>query len=263
MGFSLLMNFFSYFFSDKVALSMAGAKEADPSDPDGKIVRHVVETLAIASGMPTPKIYIIEDAGMNAFATGRKPSNSAVAFTRGIVRALDKKELEGVAAHELSHIQNRDILVMTIVVALVGVVSMITDFFFRSFLYSGGGNSDNNKNPLIFVVAIVFAILSVFIAQIIQMAISRKREYMADASGALMTRYPEGLASALEKIGAQKMPLKKANTATAHLYISSPFGSSKSSDRSFIKSFKNLFSTHPPIENRVAILREMDTNVTS
>ena len=259
-AFALFGNFFSYFFSDKVALSMSGAKPADPKNPEDKALIRLVENLSIASGLPTPKIYIIEDQSMNAFATGRDPKHASVAFTRGIIKALDKTELEGVAAHELSHIKNRDILVMTVVVTLVGILSVLMDMAMRGMLFGGG--RDNKGNGALMIVGIVLMILAPIVGKIIQLAISRKREYLADASGALMTRYPEGLASALEKIGSQSPPMKRASHATSHLFIANPFGAKEDSKGKKALSFmEKWFSTHPPIQERVKALRQMDVNV--
>ncbi len=250
---SFIGNFFSYFNSDKVALKMSGAKPMDPKNPQHKVALRIVENLAISQGMPTPRVYIIEDSAMNAFATGRNPKNAAMAFTTGIIDGLEKKELEGVAAHELSHIKNRDILVMTIVVVLVGFISIIADMFMRGAFRAKGG--DNKASAIILVAGIVFAILSPFVAKAIQLAISRRREYLADASGVEMTRYPEGLASALEKISKQNKPVKRAGTATAHLYISSPF---LDRDKTTVDFLERIFSTHPPITQRIENLRGMN-----
>lgn len=253
VAFSLVGNFFSYFNSDKVALKVSGAKPMDPKNPDHRQVLRIVENLAISQGMPTPRVYIIEDSAMNAFATGRDPKHAAMAFTTGIIKELEKKELEGVAAHELAHIKNRDILVMTIVVVLVGFISIIADMFMRGAFNNRGG--DDRARAIILVVGIVFAILSPFVAKAIQLAISRKREYLADASGVEMTRYPEGLASALEKISKQNKPVKRAGTATAHLYISSPF---LDRDKTSVDFLERIFSTHPPITQRIDNLRGMN-----
>jgi len=253
VAFSFIGNFFSYFNSDKVALKMSGAKPMDPKNADHRVALRIVENLAISQGMPTPRVYIIEDSAMNAFATGRNPKNAAMAFTTGIIKELEKKELEGVAAHELSHIKNRDILVMTIVVVLVGFISIIADMFMRGAFKTKGG--DNKVAAIVLVIGIIFAILSPFIAKAIQLAISRKREYLADASGVEMTRYPEGLASALEKISKQNKPVKRAGTATAHLYISSPF---LDRDKTTVDFLERIFSTHPPIQQRINNLRGMN-----
>lgn len=248
-GISLVMNIGAYWFSDSVSLASAGAKEADPKQY--LELHRLVENLAIASGMPKPKVYVIEDAAPNAFATGRDPKHGAIAVTTGIMSMLDRTELEGVIAHELSHIKNRDTLVMTVTVVLVGLVTLIADWGLR-MAFTSRGDNDNKLGVIGLVVGLAFIILSPIIAQLIQLAISRKREFLADASGALMTRYPEGLASALEKISGYDVPMRNANHATAHLFIASPFGDSKKEKRSFLN---NLFSTHPPIEERVKALR--------
>ena len=254
--FSLVSNFFSYFYSDKVALSVSGAKKANPNNPEDKRVIRVVENIAITIGIKTPDVYVIEDDAMNAFATGRDPNHASIAFTRGIIRYLEKSELEGVAAHEMSHIKNRDIMVMTIVVTLVGMLALVSDMFMRGAFRNRSSN-DGKSSSFILVIGIIAAIISPLIAKIIQMAISRKREYLADASGALITRYPEGLASALEKISRYSKPVQRAGTATAHLYISSPFGDREKTKVNFLE---RIFSTHPPIEERIKILRSMNVN---
>lgn len=240
----------SYYGSASIALSVSGAKPIVKAQaPD---IYNVVENLCIANGQPTPAIYIIEDASPNAFATGRDPEHASIAFTTGILALLTREELEGVAAHELSHVKNYDIRVMTIVVVLVGLISLIADILIHTRI--GRGNSkDNGGATILMIVGIVLAILSPLFAQLIQLAVSRSREYLADASGALLTRYPEGLASALTKIEAHGTPMQHANRATAHLFLSNPFGATKES-RSW---FSNMFSTHPPIEDRIARLRSM------
>ncbi len=246
--FSLVMNFASYWWSDKIVLSLAGARPAD-HDSNTELY-HLVENLSITAGLPMPKIYIIEDNAPNAFATGRDKKHAVVAVTTGLLSILNKNELEGVIAHELSHIGNRDILLQSVVVVLVGMIAILSDMFVRSRLVFG--NRDNNKGGgIIALVGLIFIILSPIIASLIQLAISRQREYLADSSGALLTRYPEGLASALEKISAYPGLLKRASNATAHLYISNPFGAKAS------KGLASLFMTHPPVESRVAKLREM------
>ena len=228
---------------------MSKAKEIKKQDnPD---LYRLVENLSITAGLPMPKIYIINEMSLNAFATGRDPEHAVVAVTRGLLEKLNRSELEGVLAHELSHIGNRDILLQTVVVVLVGMVALLSDFFVRWSVF-GGRKSNRGGGQLggiIVLVGFLLAILSPFIATLIHMAISRKREYLADADGALLTRYPEGLASALEKISGDKTPVKAANKATAHLYISNPFKKKKVS---------KIFSTHPPIEKRINALRGMD-----
>ncbi|MBU1177569.1 zinc metalloprotease HtpX [Patescibacteria group bacterium] len=247
--FSSLMSFISYWYSDKIVLKMSKAKEI--KHEENPELYHIVENLCITAGLPMPKIYIIEEMSPNAFATGRNPEHAVVAVTRGLLEKLDRSELEGVLAHELSHIGNRDILLQTVVVVLVGMVALLSDFFVRWSFFGGGrkGNREGGQLAgIMVIVGFVLAILSPFIATLIHMAISRKREFLADADGALLTRYPEGLASALEKISQDTTPLKVANKATAHLYISNPLKK---------KKIRKIFSTHPPIEERVNILRGM------
>lgn len=244
---SLSMTWFSFYHGDKVALSSTGAKEIKQSD--NPYVYRMVQNLAITAGIPMPKVHIIDSPALNAFATGRDPEHASVAVTTGIIDALENEELEGVIAHELSHIKNYDIRVMTIVIVLVGTVSLLGDLFLRMQFAKGRENdSKGSAAGILMIVGIVFIILSPFVAEIIKLAISRKREYLADASGALLTRYPEGLARALEKISMSKVPLKAANSATAHLFISNPLKG---------KTFSKLFSTHPPIEDRIKELRNM------
>jgi heat shock protein HtpX len=246
--FTSVYAFISYYFSDKIALASSGAKSiAKAEAPE---LYNLVENLCIANGQPMPGLYIVQDESPNAFATGRDPQHASIAFTTGILRILDKKELEGVAAHELSHVKNYDIRVMTIVVVLVGAVMLISDILLRS---SFGGNKKEGGTALV-LIGLVLAILSPIFAQIIQLAVSRQREYLADASGALLTRYPEGLASALQKISSASKPLDRANHATAHLFISNPFGSKEKTRRPW---FSKLFATHPPVEERVARLLSM------
>lgn len=245
--FSTLMSVGSYWYSDKIVLAMSKAHLVEFET--NKELYRLVENLCITAGLPLPKIYIIDDTAPNAFATGRDPEHAVIAVTSGILQKLDRSELEGVIAHELSHIGNRDILLSTVVVVLVGIVALLADYF-RHFLWWGSGDSDNRgSNTAIMIVAILLSLLAPLFATLIQLAISRKREFLADADGALLTRYPEGLASALEKISADQEPLEAANRATAHLYIASPFKGSHVS---------KLFSTHPSVEERVAFLRGMD-----
>lgn len=254
IGLALITNIGSYWFSDKLVLSMTNAKQITKADAPE--FYNIVENLSITAGLPMPKVYIVNDPNPNAFATGRDPEHAAVAATTGILKLLNKTELEGVMAHELAHVGNRDILVMTVAVVLAGFVAIISDFFSRAILY-GGGNGRDGKNPLFLILGLIGIILAPFAAKLIQLAVSRRREYLADASGALLTRYPEGLASALEKISAPgHPPMKTASNATAHLFISNPFGNQKKS--SFMEKMNNLFSTHPPAEDRIRILRQMD-----
>jgi heat shock protein HtpX len=241
--FSLLYAVFSYFAGAKIALKVNGAKEI--SKKDNPRLWRTVENLAITEGMPMPKVYIMEDPAPNAFATGRKPEVSAVCATTGLLDMMTDTELEGVMAHELGHVKNYDMRVNTIAFALVGIVSMIADFFWHISFFGG---DDRDTPPWLAVLAVVAAILAPFAATLIQLSISRRREYLADATGALTTRYPDGLASALEKIGHYGSSLKKPNTATAHMFFANPLKA---------KGFANLFSTHPPVEARVKALREM------
>jgi len=240
----------SYYYSDTIALAVSRAKEAPRKD---FIELHrLVENLSITAGLPKPKIYVINDPSPNAFATGRDPKNASIAVTTGLLEKLNKTELQGVIAHEMSHIGNYDIRLMTVVVILVGVIALMTDFFLRWSFFGGFGRRDSNEGggqaQLIFlIIAILLAILAPLGAMMIQLAISRKREFLADASGVLLTRYPEGLASALEKISADPTPTKEATRATAHLFIADPYK----------KKVSSLFMTHPPIEERIKKLRAM------
>ena len=244
---SVVMNVGSYWYSDKLALASTGAKPI--TREEYRELWNIVENLAIAEGLPLPKVYVINDPAPNAFATGRDPKHAAIAVTTGLMSMMERTELEGVIAHELSHIKNRDTLVMTVVVVLLGFVTLLSDFFLRSMMWGGGNNDRDNKLGAVMVIAgVALAILSPFIAQLIQLAISRKREFLADASGALMTRYPEGLASALQKIGAYSQPMRNANNATAHLFISNPFGGKA------LSGMHKFFMTHPPVEDRIKAL---------
>lgn len=248
--FSVLMSVASYWWSDKIVLSMSNAHEL--SFEENKEIYRLVENLAITAGLPIPKIYIINDSAMNAFATGRNPKHGVIALTTGIINRLEKNELEGVIAHELSHIGNRDTLVSTVVVILVGFVALLADWFRHVAFFGGNRDSDNRNSQaqlIFFVVGIILSLLAPLAATLMQLAISRKREYLADASGALLTRYPEGLARALEKISQDTEPLEAANRATAPLYIENPFRA---------KNISKYFMTHPPIEERIAALRGMD-----
>jgi heat shock protein HtpX len=244
--FSILTSFASYWWSDKIVLAIAGAKEV--THENAKEIYHIVENLCITAGLPVPKIYVIQDSSPNAFATGRDAEHAVIALTTGIIEKLDKPELEGVIAHELSHIGNKDMLLSTAVVVLVGLVALLADFFRRWMWFGGDDREEGQAGAIFLVIGLVLSILAPFAAVLIQMAISRKREFLADADGALLTRYPEGLASALEKISADPQPLKRVNRATAHLFISNPFKG---------KKIASLFQTHPPTEERVKALREM------
>lgn len=245
--FSVGMNIVSYWYSDSIALANARANPAD--GPEFLELNRVVENLAITAGLPKPRVYIINDPAPNAFATGRDKDHAAIAVTTGLLAMMDRSELEGVLAHELSHIGNRDILLGTVVVVLVGLLALVSDVVLRSFMWGGGRGRDreDNGNGILMIVGLIAIIISPIVATLIQLAISRKREFLADASGALLTRYPEGLASALQKIGSYSKPMEHASTATAHLYIANPFGSRG-------QSITKLFATHPPIEDRISAL---------
>lgn len=250
-----VMNFVSYYFSDKIVLSISNAKLLKKES--NLQVYRMVENLCLASGLPMPKIYIIEDTATNAFATGRDPKHAAIAFTTGILQKLNKQELEGVTAHELSHIGNRDTLLMSVVSILVGTVALLSDWFLRSMWFGGRDRDNDSKSNTIFMVlALIAAILAPIVATLIQLAVSRKREFLADASGVLLTRYPQGLASALLKISGDKEPLEVANKGTAHLYIANPLKGAAA-----VGWFAGLFNTHPPIEKRVKALIEMEGRV--
>jgi len=251
--FSFIYGMISYYLGDKATLATAGAKAI--SKRDHFELYTTVENLAITAGIPTPKIYLINDESPNAFATGRDPEHASVAITTGLLNKLSKQELQGVMAHEMSHVKNYDIRVMTIVVVLIGLIVLMSDILLRAGLYGRGGRDNKGQAAVIFlVVGLVAAILAPIIAQIIKLAVSRSREYLADSSGALLTRYPAGLASALEKIRDHGGKMRRANHATAHLYISSPFGSKVGGNVGF---FNRLFATHPPINERIAKLRKM------
>jgi len=210
--------------------------------------------LSIAAGVPTPKIYLIDDTALNAFATGRGPENAMVAITSGLLDQLEKPELEGVMAHELSHVQNYDIRLQSVTVALLGLIVLLSDVFLRSMYYGSGrrSRSNNKAGGILILIGILLAILSPIIAKLMHLAISRQREFLADASGALLTRYPEGLARALEKIKADKEPLEAANKATAHMYIENPLRNEKKG-----QWLNKMFATHPNVDDRIARLRGM------
>ena len=251
---TLIFAAFAYFGSDSVALAVSGAR-GPISEEDHRQLYRTVENLCIGAGLPMPKIYIIEDGSMNAFATGRDPNHASVAITRGLLDKLERRELEGVLAHELSHIGNRDTLVMTTVVVLIGSLALISDLALRlTWFGAGSRGSYRDKNSkaggLILIAALIAVILAPIVARLISFAISRQREYLADASGALLTRYPEGLASALEKIRGDTDPLDAATKATEHLYIVNPLTEHQS-------MLNNLFSTHPPLDERIKLLRTM------
>lgn len=252
VGLSLFMNLFAYWYSDKVALAMSGAKPAS-RETHLEFFR-IVENLSITAGLPMPRVYVMHGGQINAFATGRNPKHAAVAVTEGALLKLSKTELEGVMAHELSHIGNRDILISTVVVVLAGLIAILADWFLRMSIWGNLNRNDDNRQGgvIILLLGIAVAILMPLIATIIRLAVSRKREFLADASGALLTRYPEGLASALEKIANDETSMRHAHSGTAHLFISNPF-KGKSGQSWFAK----LFMTHPPLEERIRILRGM------
>lgn len=238
--FSIIMNIIGYWKSDKIALSIAGAKPAKREEYFDLYTS--VENLSITAGLPMPKVYVINDPAPNAFATGRDKEHAVVAVTTGLLNTLEKVELEGVIAHELSHIGNKDMLIATVVVVLVGFISIVADMILRMTIWGGGRREGGN---IIVLIGIALSILAPIFAFLTRLAISRKREYLADATAISLTRYPEGLASALEKISKYHKPMKKQSNAIAHLYISNPLKK------------KNLFSTHPPIEKRIKALRGM------
>jgi heat shock protein HtpX len=250
----LIFTVISYYSAANVTLAVSGAHEVT-KEQEPELYR-TVENLCIGAGLPMPKLYVIEDASPNAFATGRDPKHAAVAVTRGLLQKLDHLELEGVIAHELSHVGNYDIRLMTIVVVLVGLAALMADFMLRLTFFGAGARSSTRDRGggaavlIVYALALLGAVLTPIVAQLIRFAVSRQREYLADASGALLTRYPEGLARALEKIAADPDPLESANKATAHLYINNPL-------REHASFLNNLFSTHPPIEERVRLLRAM------
>lgn len=251
--FSGVMSFASYYYSDKIILAMSNARPAS-RERDFDFYT-VTENLVMAARIPMPKLYVIEDTSMNAFATGRDPEHAVVCATTGLIQRLDRTELEGVVAHELSHIRNFDIRLMSLVTILVGVITLLADWFLRMSWF-GGGRRDRDNGQLgaiLMLAGILLALLSPLIATLIKLAISRSREYLADASAVSLTKYPEGLASALEKLSRDKEPLEAANKATAHLYIVNPLNNLKGS----VGMFANLFSTHPPIQERIKALRSM------
>ncbi len=251
--FSVISSFASYYWGDSLILAMSSARPADRKRDFDFFT--VAENLSMAAGIPKPRLYVIEDTAMNAFATGRDPKHAIVVATTGILSRLDRRELEGVIAHELSHIKNYDTRLMAVVAVLVGTVAYLADMFLRS-LWWGGGRRDRDEDRglagILMIVGIVLAILSPILATLIQMAASRNREYLADVSGAKLTRYPEGLARALEKLGKDKEVLEAATNATAHLYITNPF-----KGKNFGAWFANAFNTHPPIEDRIKRLRAL------
>lgn len=253
--FSGISTFVSYYYSDKIVLTISGARVANSKED--KLFTSVAENLCIGAGLSKPKLYVIEDSAPNAFATGRDPEHAVVCVTTGLLEKLTRTELEGVIAHELTHVKNYDIRLMSIVSVMVGLIALLGDWFFRARLFGGGKSRDSDNNQLgaiIMVVGILFAILSPIIAQLIQLAISRRREFMADAGSVAITRQPQGLITALQKISADHEPLEAANKATAHLYIANPF---KDKAGGSVGWFSGLFNTHPPIIERISILQKM------
>jgi len=256
VAFSILMNVTSYWFSDRIVLGLHRARPVDfKTHPE---LYRILENISITAGLPMPRLYIIEDPAPNAFATGRNAKHAVVCVTTGLLEILDRSELEGVLAHELSHIGNRDMLVSTVAVVLVGFIAVLSDMFTRSMLFRNfGGDDDRGKaGGIILLFGLIISILAPIVAQLLHFAISRRREFLADTSGALLTRYPEGLARALKKIGAYSRPLRTASNATAHLFLENPFGA----DRDMGKKtpwIVRIFSTHPPVEERIQALLGM------
>lgn len=251
--FSIIMSFGSYWWSDKIVIMTTGARPL--KDHEAPEVHNIIENLCITAGLPKPKIYIVDSPQPNAFATGRNAEHAVVAVTTGILHIMNRTELEGILAHEMSHIGNRDMLISTVVVVLVGFIQLLSDMFLRSMWWGrmgGGGDRDNNSSHAV-LIGIVLAILAPIAGILMQLAVSRRREYLADTSGALLTRYPEGLASALEKLAADHTPMRQANHATAHLWLDDPY-QGKEKKTSFIT---RIFMTHPPIEDRIKRLRGM------
>jgi heat shock protein HtpX len=249
--FSVALNISAYWFSDKLVLSMANARRIESRDEYPELW-NIVENLCITAGLPMPSLYVIDDPAPNAFATGRNKDHAVIAVTTGILPLLNKSELEGVLAHELSHIGNKDMLVSTVVVVFAGLISLVADFTLRASMF--GGRGDEKKNPYFLVLGIFAIILAPIAATIIKLAISRQREFLADSTGALITRYPEGLASALAKISSFHQPMRVQNNAIAHLYISDPTGVNDESElraHEKVSWISKLFMTHPPISERI------------
>ena len=256
--FSVSMNIIAYWFSDKIVLKMANAKPIEKKDnPE---LYNIIENLSITAGLPMPKVYIINESAPNAFATGRNPEHSVVAVTKGLLQKLNRTELEGVIAHEISHIGNRDMLLSTMVVVLVGFISILSDMFLRSMFFSGRRDNRGGGRQIqeiLMIVGVVLSILAPIAAVLMQLAISRKREFLADASGVLLTRYPEGLANALEKIAGDPTPLSVAKNITAHLWVDDPF-THGIGDGKKVNWLHKLFMTHPPVGERIAALKGLE-----
>lgn len=252
---AVVMTWGGYFYSDKIVLAVSRARPVTKEEYPH--LYHVVDGLAIAAGLPKPRCYVIDDTAPNAFASGRNPKNAVIVVTHGLLEKLNRAELEGVIAHEMSHIKNYDVLVQTLAVVMVGVVALLSDWILRSFFWGGGrrrrsSKDSGNAGVILVVIALALALLAPLAAQLLKLAVSRKREFLADANGALLTRYPPGLASALRKLAADKEPLEAANKATAHMYIVNPLKDIKRGG-----AMNRLFSTHPPIEERIAALEKM------
>lgn len=249
---SVAMSWGSYFAGDKAILSLSGARLVEhDADVKQRQIVHLVENICITAGLPTPQVYLVNDPAPNAFAVGRDPRHASIALTTGIIDLLDKSELEGVIAHELSHVKNYDILLSTVVITLLGVITLLADWMWRGRMFGSRDNRDNNSNSILLLIGLVLIILSPIFAQLIYLAISRQREYLADAAGALLTRYPEGLASALKKISADSHRLRLANRAVAPLYIIDPF-------KKIGEVAAEAWSTHPPLAKRIAALEKMN-----
>ncbi|MFP5351452.1 MAG: M48 family metallopeptidase [Actinomycetota bacterium] len=257
VGISIAMTWGAYFKSDSIALAMSRARPADK--PEDLQINNLLEALALGAGMPKPRLYVIEDAAPNAFATGRNPEHSAIAVTRGLIDKMNRDELEGVLAHELAHVKNRDTLVMTLAVTLVGVIVLLADWFLRA-LWFGGGNRDERGGGLaapLAIIGIVLMIVAPLIAQLLQFAISRQREFLADAEAVMITRYPDGLINALNKLREDQTVVRTASKATAHLWIEAPIARHANEGASKQGAWLNrMFNTHPPLEARIAALRE-------
>lgn len=247
---SVLMSVFSYWYSDKIVIVTTGARAL--LEHEAPELHNIIENLAITAGLPKPRVYIVDSPQPNAFATGRDAEHAVVAVTSGILKMMNRTELEGVLAHEMSHIGNRDMLVSTVVVVLVGVIQLLADIFLRSLRW-GSGDRDRRVHPVFLLLGVVLALLAPVAGILIQLAVSRRREYLADASGVLLTRYPDGLASALEKLALDSTPMRQANHATAHLWLDDPYQGKKKT----VSWFAKIFMTHPPIEERIKRLREM------
>ena len=258
VGFSIAMTWGSYFASDRIALSMSRAVPADPAR-DGQLI-NIVEGLALAAGIPAPRVYIVDDTAPNAFATGRNPEHAAIAVTRGLLAKMSRDELEGVIAHELAHVKNRDTLVMTIAVTLVGIIVLLADWLLRALWWGGGGSRDRDRGgglgAPIAILGLILLVLAPIFAQLLQFAISRRREFLADAEGVLLTRYPPGLINALNKLKEDQTVVRTASRATAHLWIEAPIARAAGEGSNKSGSWLNrMFNTHPPLDDRIVALQ--------